>query len=105
MKVHYSDGDLEELSLKQILSLLDIDDILNQEGEENDHLDALVGEAEDEMGHDDDNSSVGDDIDSNPDSKFTCTHGEHTSTATVLTTEQCDVNDVLKVQEVLLSYL
>ena len=106
-KVRYTDGDVEEYTLKEILSLLVVDDIrYAKEGENIDDLDALVGEGVDEMDHVDGSSSVGslDDIDSNADSKSTSTRGESISTATVLTREECEINDVLKVQEILLAH-
>ena len=106
-KVRYTDGDVEEYTLKEILSLLVVDDIrYAKEGENIDDLDALVGEGVDEMDHVDGSSSVGglDDIDSNADSKSTSTRGESISTATVLSREECEINDVLKVQEILLAH-
>ena len=106
-KARYTDGDVEECTLKEILSLLVVDDIrYAKEGENIDDLDALVGEGVDEMDHVDGSSSVGglDDIDNNADSKSTSTRGESISTATVLSREECEINDVLKVQEILLAH-
>ena len=107
-KVRYTDGDEEELSLKEILSMLDVDEIRNaEEGDNHEDLDALVVEDDNDINHDDEVSSVGghDDLDSNADFKSTSTLGESMSTATFFTRDKCEINDILKVQEILLSHL
>ena len=107
-KVRYTDGDEDECSLKEILSMLDVDEIRNEkEGGNDEDMDALIGEDDNNMDPDDETSSVGshDDLDSNADSKSTSIRGQSISTATVLTRDICEINDILKVQEVLLSHL
>ena len=100
-KVRYTDGDEDECSLKEILSMLDVDEIRNEkEGGNDEDMDALIGEDDNNMDPDDETSSVGghDDLDSNADSKSASTRGESISTATVLTRDKCEINDILKVQ-------
>ena len=103
-KVRYTDGDEDECSLKEIPSMLDVDEIINEkEGGNDEDMDALIGEDDNDMDPDDETSL--DDLDSNADSKSTSTRAESISTATVLTRDKCEINDILKVQEVLLSHL
>ena len=59
-KVRYTDGDEDECSLKEILSMLDVDEIRNEkEGGNDEDMDALIGEDDNNMDPDDEISSVG----------------------------------------------
>lgn len=98
-KVLYTDGDEEELSLPQILSFLDLDQFQSV-----DDMDVS-----DELEQDDIGSDLGDgfsehsgeEVNSEADSKSSAS----IVSATVLTKEQCIPNDVLKIQQLVLSQL